>query len=129
MPAYRLYNNSDILGMTNSLLCVVHCTALPLLMASQPWLTTMDHTTASPLWTYLDVLFLLLSLWSVLASMRKVGWRLKWQFAIAWILLGSGMLAELCFSLNGWDILVHLGSVSLIITHFQAFKSGHACRK
>ncbi|MEL6277075.1 MAG: MerC domain-containing protein, partial [Bacteroidota bacterium] len=77
---------SDLLGVTASGLCAIHCTLTPLLFAAKPVMDTAvgEHAHGSAFWAILDYAFLALSLVAVWYSARHTS-----HSTIKWVLWGA----------------------------------------
>jgi len=110
---------SDLLGVTASGLCAVHCAITPLFFVARPVLesTIGVHDHGPGFWALLDYLFLILSLAAVWYSskhtrhsgIKKVLW-------VAWSLFALGLLSGLVHFHHGiW--FMYLGSIILVVAH------------
>ena len=121
-------NRSDVLGITASGLCAIHCALTPLIFAVKPVLqnTVSGHGHShGHWWSLFDVLFLILSLVAVYFSSKHTKNKtIKWVLWVAWAIFSLGLLSEFIEFPNGiW--LMYIGSFALIITHFINHRFHH----
>ncbi len=103
---------ADQLGIAGSVICIIHCMALPLLVGL---LTAYTHS-KTPSWEWgMDLSFILLAFIAVrmaskttLSILRKILWSFFIVFSISVIL--SGILSYSHY-------LTYIGSLGLIVTH------------
>lgn len=106
--------NSDFLGMWTSMLCLIHCLALPMILVfSGEAMNLLEHL------EFLDWIFAVLSLYAAYDSLRKTkSKKLKIAFVVGWIFFITGVFFHedkiLSYSL-------HLGSVILIFSHIKNY--------
>ena len=102
---------SDKVGIISSLLCLIHCLAIPLIFGfSAEALHAIHHD-----YPVIDYIFAVISLIAAYFSIRKTDkTALKIGFIFGWILFILGVI------MHGNHIMVwslHLGTLILIITH------------
>ena len=121
---------SDLLGVSASGLCAVHCILTPFLFAARP---VMDGTIGqfvydSGLWFVMDYIFWMFSLAAVWYSTRFTSHAtIKWILWISLSVFTGGLLSEaLELSYGKW--FMYLGSISLIITHLQNHRYCQKCK-
>ncbi len=118
---------TDYLGISGSILCLVHCLAVPFMLLGRE---VMDHTEGShpedahfseayghvhqPLlqslsfnWDHFFLLVALAAAWHTLRSSHRT--EVKWMLVIGWISFFGGVVT--------FYPLVHVGSVLLIAGH------------
>lgn len=106
--------NSDFLGMFSSMLCLIHCLALPMLVVfSGEAIKNIGHL------EFLDWIFAVISLYAAYDSIKKTKSKyLRISFIIGWIFFIFGVFQHedefLSYSL-------HLGSLILIISHIRNY--------
>jgi hypothetical protein len=113
--------NIDKIGIASSLLCLVHCLAVPVVstLIYEGTLASGSHSHGSLLSTAVDITFLIIAVYAVVASVRKVNTVLPKILLIGGLVVfGGGIIAR--YEL-GSDIFVHLGSATLIAGHLVAF--------
>jgi hypothetical protein len=109
--------SSDKIGITASVLCLIHCLALPVIFTlSADTLYLVQHEMP-----FVDYIFALIALIAAVLSARKTHSRkIKAGFAVGWTFFIVGVL----FHHNPiLFYLLHLGSVILIVTHLKNLKS------
>ncbi len=106
--------NSDFLGMLSSILCLIHCLALPFIVVFfGETLKSLEHL------EFVDWIFALISLYAAYDSLRKTQLKgLRITFIIGWLFFIFGVIFHedkiLSYSL-------HLGSLILIISHIRNY--------
>ena len=122
---------TDYLGISGSMLCLIHCLAVPFLFIGHElydghshdhWSEAFTHV-HQPLWQSLtfnwDHFFLLIALVAAIHTVRKSHRQeVKMIIAIGWLMFFSGVLF--------FYPLVHLGSIILISGHLLNL---YFCRK
>ena len=115
---------SDILGVTASGLCAIHCTITPILFAAKPVMegTLGEHAHGSTFWALFDYVFLILSLVAVWYSARHTSLTsIKWVLWAAWLVFAFGLLSEpLEIPYGKW--FMYAGSITLVIAHLQNYR-------
>ena len=115
---------SDILGVTASGLCAIHCTITPILFAAKPVMegTLGEHAHGSAFWALFDYVFLILSLVAVWYSARHTSLTsIKWVLWAAWLVFAFGLLSEpLEIPYGKW--FMYAGSITLVIAHLQNYR-------
>ncbi|MEO1011577.1 MAG: MerC domain-containing protein [Bacteroidota bacterium] len=110
---------SDLLGVTASGLCAIHCALTPVFFAAKPLLeTTMNkHVHGTGFWAQVDYLFLVLSLAAVWYSARHtVHTGIKKVLWGAWGVFAMGLLSEALYFAHGkW--FMYIGSITLVAAH------------
>lgn len=108
---------SDKIGITASILCLIHCLALPIIFTvSAETLHLAQHEMP-----FVDYIFAIIALVAAVLSARKTtDPKVKIAFAVGWSLFIVGVL----FHENPYlFITLHIGSVILIITHLKNIRS------
>jgi MerC mercury resistance protein len=110
---------SDKIGITASILCLIHCLALPILFTvSADTLHLVNHE--MPI---IDYIFAGVALVAAYLSARKTtNTKVKIAFGVGWAFFILGVLLH---DNPYLFILLHIGSIILIITHL---KNIHSCR-
>ena len=112
-------NYSDLLGVTASGLCAIHCALAPVLFATRPVLesTMGTHSHGPGFWALLDYLFLIFSLVAVWFSARHTTHKgIKRVLWIAWAVFSIGLLSE-TFHFHQGKWLMYIGSIVLVLAH------------
>ncbi|WP_137870270.1 MerC domain-containing protein [Sphingopyxis sp. 2PD] len=125
---------ADLLGITLSLTCLIHCLALPLLILLAPALGTWI---AMPEWVHAAILMLALPAATIA---MKDGWRRHGQ-ALPVLLAGAGLglLAAGLAAHEGWlaladpetadRLLTSLGAITLATAHVLNWRWRHNFRE
>jgi MerC mercury resistance protein len=107
-----LAKKSDNIGIISSVLCLIHCLALPLLITLLP----MANQFIAEEIHHLDYAFWVFSLIAVYYSSRQTNRRdIRYAFYIAGLLFTAGILLE--DVLPGGHTWAYMGSFCLIVTH------------
>jgi hypothetical protein len=115
------FKNSDFLGIFGSILCLIHCLALPLFISMEPM---MFQFIAEDIHHW-DYVFLAFSFVAVYFSTRNSSsFSIKFSFYAVLILLTVSIVWE--DSLMVFQYLGYLASIALIITHIINLRN---CRK
>ena len=113
--------NSDKVGVISSLLCLIHCLALPAIISAEPILSEFLLEELA----FVEYLFLVLSFIAVYFSSRKSPLHLKYTF---YIVLSVFTLAVLLEEQYTWmPYLAYLGSICLISTHLVNYYKYQRC--
>lgn len=117
LKTLKLNIDSDKIGIISSILCLIHCLAIPLIFAlSAEALHFSEHE-----FPFLDYTFAFVALIAAVLSSRKTdNRRLKKAFAIGWLMFIVGVI----FHDSDYLVyLLHLGSLVLIISHYFNIKA------
>lgn len=114
---------SDLLGITASGLCTVHCLVAPLFFASKPLFDHHGgHAHGTGWWASLDFIFLLLSMLAVYYSSKHTGHQsIKRWLWIAWFVFASGLLMEK-FHIHVATWFLYSGSIALVLIHLLNYR-------
>lgn len=130
---------ADFLGMSASVLCMIHCLALPLFISLGFVVKSMDghaghhhhdhdhgHFHIHWDWHMLDYVFVALALWAVYQASKQAASR---AIKIAlWMSVSIFSVAILLHDLNEYMLLVSLfASLGLFITHVINWRSHKKC--
>lgn len=125
----KTLERSDLFGATISGLCSIHCAITPLFLASQPLLEKHAHGHNHGIWASLDYIFLILSLVAVWYSSRHTSYlKIKWILWISWILFAVGLILEMTGQSSN-KLLMYIGSIALIVTHFANIRHCNVKKK
>lgn len=109
--------SSDKIGIVASVLCLIHCVALPIVFTlSADTLYLVEHE--MPIVDYIFAGIALVA--AVLSSRKTKDPKIKLAFAIGWGFFISGVL------FHDHPIMVyllHLGSLVLIVTHYKNIRN------
>lgn len=119
----QFHNGLDIFAMTASFACLLHCLALPLLVASLPALSrTIDMTEALHVWIL--VFALPTSLYALYGGFKQTNRRLPLILGVIGLAaLTGGLIFEDNASLS--VIITVIGSVFLSAAHLLNWNSRH----
>ena len=109
--------NSDWIGISSSILCLIHCLILPIAFITGSSLLTHKDLDILGLNFNLDYVFGVVSLFAAYYSSRHAHRKyIKYMFLIGWLIFISGMTF-----LRGTHLffMMHIGTSILIITHIQ----------
>ena len=122
-------HRSDVLGITSSGLCMIHCALTPIILTAKPVIDSAINSSEqqSSLWGMFDILFLILSFIAVYYSSRHTNNKtiksLLWLF---WIVFAIGLSAEF-FEISYGLWIMYIGSFALIFTHIQNLRQCQKC--
>lgn len=110
--------NSDLLGISSSLLCLIHCTALPIAYV------LLAKTSQHIEWLHqLDFIFIGLGFIAVLQTAKSTP--LKWIKVLLWFFFTLFSISIL-FEDNAWmEAMSYVGSIGLISAHALNFIRSH----
>ena len=117
--------DADILGVTSSFLCLLHCLFLPLLLILQPVLFSfVKDLEAKEWWEWLDFVFLAIGFLAVVLATKKVSKIRKIRFYTAYLLFAIGILLG-----ENWIFLSYVGSIGLVILHLKNYQEHKNCSR
>lgn len=109
--------NSDSIGATATVLCLIHCIATPLLFIAQTNATHHNHSV--PLWwKSIDFIFVAISFFAVFWSVRntQIQW-IKTAFWIAWAALTFVILNEKLELIHLAEAVIYAPALALVSLH------------
>lgn len=112
MKTALLRQKADYVGITGSILCIIHCLVTPLLVMTS---TLLNHDTLRIGFLSLDYLFIGVNIVAVWSASRHTSRRIAialWSFLI---LFATGLLLEDVH--EGFAYLAYAASLGLVITH------------
>lgn len=110
--AWQRAARADLLGVTNSLLCLVHCLAMPLLIAAGAGFL------AHP---FLELLFIAVSAWAVRGAVSsRTPRKLELYLWLMWALFAAMLVAE--HFTHALDWLGWLASAGLVVGHVVNYR-------
>lgn len=121
MKTALLRQKADYVGITGSVLCIVHCLVTPLLVMTS---TLLNHDTLRVGFLGLDYLFIGVNIVAVWSASRHTSPMIAvalWGFLS---LFAAGLLLEDVH--EGFEYGAYAASVGLIITHFANIRYCHA---
>lgn len=114
-----ILRTGDLLGIINSVLCLIHCMALPVLIAIGA--SFVQHPTVT--WSFICLAFL-----AVRNAVRASGdASIALLLGIGWAVFAAGMVAE-PFAAE-LEALTYLGSTLLIVGHLLNYRACRALRR
>ncbi|WP_172675893.1 MerC domain-containing protein [Croceitalea dokdonensis] len=118
----RFKNQPNIWGSFASGLCLAHCIGTPFLFAAHAG-HVQGHHSAPQWWGFIDILFLVISFFSVFLSSRHTS--KKWISYLLWLSWASLALIILNEKIGMFHIkeeVIYIPSISLIIFHLYNTK-------
>jgi hypothetical protein len=107
------HHRADYVGITGSVLCLVHCLATPVLLVTANWLR--DDTVREG-FLNLDYAFILVNVVAVWTAAQRASRRIALALWVSLSLFAVGILFE---DLNpAFEYLGYVASLSLIVSHF-----------
>ncbi|MBA4300287.1 MerC mercury resistance protein [Algoriphagus alkaliphilus] len=125
--------NPDLLGVAASLLCLIHCVLTPFLLLSSVLIVISPHGNEEEIslfWKALEMVFLILSFWSVRQATRQSlhAW-IGYGLYIAWSILAITVILELVDVHFLGDYLKYIAVIVLIILHLYNNFTKHLLHK
>ena len=112
-----LNKKSDELGMLSSALCMLHCIATPVLLAAVPG-SSATHHGSQDWWSWLDILFLIISFIAVFMTVRQSTKRwLRTSMVVSWLMLSFFILNERFGGIEFPFDMVYFPTLALIVLH------------
>ncbi len=109
----------DLLGITSSTLCLVHCLAVPILLG----VSGLNHNHGIDYWLF-DISLILLSFIGLKMVCSTSSKRIKLAlFGFFGLLVSSQLFGYFSVHSLEWACIGYLGSLGLISTHFIHLKS------
>ena len=112
MKTALLRQKADYVGITGSILCIVHCLATPIVVMSS---TLINHNAIRVGFLSLDYLFIgvnIVAVWSATRHTSRTLGIALWTFLA---LFAAGLLLE---DIHAWfEYLAYAASLGLVITH------------
>ncbi|MBC3787928.1 MerC domain-containing protein [Spirosoma utsteinense] len=112
MKTALLRQKADYVGITGSLLCIVHCLVTPVLVMTS---TLLKHDTLRVGFLSLDYLFIGINILAVRSASRHTSMPIKTMLWTCLALFSAGLLLEDIH--EGFEYLAYIASLSLVITH------------
>lgn len=119
MKTITITQKSDIIGSLASGLCLIHCLATPFLFAAHANHIHEHHHHSHPFWWgLLDILFIGISFFAVLWSVRNTSsnW-MKFALWISWSLLAFVILNEKLQLVFIPELFIFVPSILLVVFH------------
>lgn len=113
MKTAFLRQKADYVGITGSVLCIVHCLITPVLVMTS---TLLNHDTLRVGFLSLDYLFIGVNMLAVYSASRHTSTPIKAMLWTCLALFATGLLLEDVH--KGFEYLAYIASLSLVVTHF-----------
>lgn len=116
-------SRADYLGITGSVLCIIHCLITPVLVMTS---TLLTHNTLRVGFLSLDYVFILINIGAVWSASRHASAHIRvalWAFLS---LFAVGLLLEDVH--EGFEYVAYAASLGLLITHLtniQQYRAHH----
>lgn len=107
-----LRNRADYLGITGSVLCIIHCLITPVLLMTT---TLLNHNPLRIGFLSLDYLFIVVNIVAVWSASRHTSRSLRISLWSCLALFAAGLLLEDVHP--GFEYLTYGASAGLVITH------------
>lgn len=111
MKTTLLRQKADYIGITGSVLCLIHCLITPVLVLTS---TLLNHDTLRIGFLSLDYLFIGINIVAVWSASRHTSRPIRmalWSFLA---LFATGLLLE---DVPGFDYVAYTASLGLVVTH------------
>lgn len=105
-------SRADYLGITGSVLCIIHCLITPLLVITS---TLLTHNSLRVGFLSLDYLFILINIGAVWSASRQASTRIRGALWAFLSLFAIGLLLEDIH--EGFEYVAYAASLGLVITH------------
>ncbi len=112
MKIYLPEQRADYIGITGSILCIVHCLVTPVLVMTS---TLLNHDSLRLGFLSLDYVFIAVNMVAVWSASRHTSRQITialWGFLV---LFAGGLLLEDVH--EGFEYLAYAASIGLVITH------------
>ncbi|GAB4044304.1 hypothetical protein GCM10028810_10080 [Spirosoma litoris] len=117
-------SRADYLGITGSVLCIIHCLITPILVMTS---TLLTHDTLRVGFLSLDYVFILVNIGAVWSASRQASAPIR---VALWALLSLFAMGLLLENVNvGFEYVAYAASLGLVITHvanIQQCRTHHA---
>lgn len=120
--------SADMLGISASVLCMIHCLAFPV-MISLGYLVNFsdDHDHSHEHWHWMDYFFVILAVWAVYNAAKNTH-SMRIKIAL-WIAVFIFSIAILLHELNLYMIVISIAaSLILLIIHIINWKYHKRCK-
>jgi chromate transport protein ChrA len=120
--------SADILGISASLLCMIHCLALPVMISlGYIFKFSDDHDHVHEHWHWMDYFFVFLAIWAVYNAAKNTHSK-RIKIAL-WIAVLFFSIAILLHDINPFMIVISIGaSLALVIIHIINWKYHKKCK-
>lgn len=121
-----LFNNSDMLGATASMLCVVHCLLTPFLFAAQATLLSTCSDISPTWWRMIDFIFLIITFFAIRFTVNSTSF--KWlpsALYSLWSILAILTFNKFFHFIQLPHLLIYIAAIGLSILHLYNFQHSH----
>ncbi|MFD2037226.1 MerC domain-containing protein [Belliella marina] len=124
--------SADFMGISASVLCLIHCLAFPILISMGFIFNSdehhhHDHDHAHIHWHWMDFLFVFLAVWAVINAAKST--QSKAIKIALWVAVSIFSVGVLLHDVYSWMIFVSLvASISLVIIHIINWKYHRNCK-
>jgi chromate transport protein ChrA len=120
--------SADILGISASLLCMIHCLAFPVMISlGYIFKFSDDHDHVHEHWHWMDYFFVFLAIWAVYNAAKNTHSK-RIKIAL-WIAVLFFSIAILLHDINPFMIVISIGaSLALVIIHIINWKYHKKCK-
>ncbi|WP_194972481.1 MerC domain-containing protein [Aquiflexum lacus] len=120
--------SADILGISASLLCMIHCLAFPVMISlGYIFKFSDDHDHVHEHWHWMDYFFVILAIWAVYNAAKNTHSK-RIKIAL-WIGVLFFSIAILLHDLNPFMIVISIvASLALLIIHIINWKYHKNCK-
>lgn len=112
------------IGVSASLLCLVHCMALPIILVAFPAFTNLDLSSVDTFWEFIFIGLSIISVYTILQMHRT-----HKRFTAALPLAFLGVILLIVASFNhghNFSFLLPAGSIMILVAHVINFKMCNA---
>jgi len=120
MKIATINRRADFIGITGSILCIIHCLITPVAIMTS---TLLNHDALRIGFLSLDYLFIGVNIVAVWSASRHTSWRIRaalWSFLA---LFAAGLLLEDVH--EGFEYVAYAASLGLVITHLANIRYCH----
>jgi hypothetical protein len=108
------------IGVGSSLLCLLHCLALPVILVAFPAFTTIDLSVIDTFWEYVFIGLSIVSVYTIVQMHRT---HKKYSLALPLAFLGVALLATtLVLHDSNFGFLLPVGSIMILVAHILNLK-------
>lgn len=121
MKLTLLNQRADYVGITGSVLCIIHCLITPILVMTS---TLLSHDTLRLGFLSMDYLFISINVVAVWSASRHTSRRVRVALWGCLALFATGLLLEAVH--EGFTYVAYAASLGLVITHLINIRYGRA---
>lgn len=125
------FQSADIMGISASIMCMIHCLALPVLISVGFILSPVDnhiheHDHVHFNWHWIDFLFVALALWAVYFAVKST--QSKSIKIALWVAVSIFSIGVMFHDVFHWMLYLSLiGSIGLVVIHIINWKFHGKC--